>query len=250
MSFSESADSKALPPLQRPKRPPSHLQPQRSPQAPSPALSQPLSLITAAELKKTNLYLVGMMGAGKTTIGRKLATRLGYRFLDTDALIEQSTGRTVTDVFAKEGEAGFREIETQVLAQVSTHTSLVVATGGGIVTQQMNWSYLQHGVVIWLDVPVAVLASRLSGDSTRPLIQDVDLSEKLTKLLAERSDRYGQSDIRIGYEGKSVKRTCDRILTALKQNLRPDPKLAAAQITINQSSINPVMDPAKKEKTS
>lgn len=181
-----------------------------------------------------------MMGAGKTTIGRRLANRLGYRFLDTDALIEQSTGRPVTDLFAQAGEAGFRKIETQVLAQVSTHTSLVVATGGGIVTQQMNWSYLRHGVVIWLDVPVAVLASRLSGDSTRPLIQDVNLSEKLTTLLAERGDRYAQSDIRIGYEGKSVKRTCDRILIALKQNLRPDPRLAAEQITISQTSINPV----------
>ncbi|MEL6601960.1 MAG: shikimate kinase [Cyanobacteria bacterium J06614_10] len=251
MSSSESADSKALPPLQRPNRPPAHLQPQRASQASSPqAPSQSPSLITAAELKKTNLYLVGMMGAGKTTIGKKLANRLGYRFLDTDALIEQSTGRTVTDLFAQEGETGFREIETQVLAQVSTHTSLVVATGGGIVTQQMNWSYLRHGVVIWLDVPVAVLASRLAGDSTRPLIQDVDLSEKLTKLLTERGDRYGQSDIRIGYEGKSVKRTCDRILIALKQNLRPDPKLAAEQMTINQSSINPVIDPVKQEKTS
>ena len=91
-------------------------------------------------LKKTNLYLVGMMGAGKTTIGRKLANRLGYHFFDTDALIEQSTGQKVNELFAKEGEAGFREIETQVLAQISSHTNLVVATGGGIVTQQMKWS--------------------------------------------------------------------------------------------------------------
>ncbi|MEM9149492.1 MAG: shikimate kinase [Cyanobacteria bacterium P01_F01_bin.3] len=192
-------------------------------------------------LKKTNLYLVGMMGAGKTTIGRKLANRLGYHFFDTDALIEQSTGQKVNDLFAKEGEAGFREIETQVLAQISSHTNLVVATGGGIVTQQMNWSYLHHGVVIWLDVPVPVLVSRLSGDTTRPLLKDVDLSAKLTDLIEQRGHRYAMADIRIGYEGKSVGKTCDRILAALQQRLRPDPKLARDQIQISQTSINPVL---------
>lgn len=202
----------------------------------------------AAELKKTNLYLVGMMGAGKTTIGRKLANRLGYRFLDTDALIEQSTGKPVTALFESEGEAAFREIETQVLSQVTTHTSLVVATGGGIVTQQMNWSYLHHGVVIWLDVPVPVIASRLSGDSSRPLLQGVDLSTKLTELLTARQRQYAQADIRIGYEGRSMGKTCDRILTAIENRLRTDSianrEAAVSQIEINQTSINPVINNA------
>ena len=193
------------------------------------------------DLKKTNIYLVGMMGAGKTTIGRRLANRLGYHFFDTDALIEQSTGQTVTDLFAAEGEAAFREIETQVLSQVCRHTNLVVATGGGIVTQKMNWSYLHHGLVIWLDVPLLVLQSRLSGDTTRPLLKEVDLQTKLSDLLMQRGDRYALSDIRIAYEGKSVGKTCDRILTAIQQNLRPDPKLAAGEIKISQTSINPVL---------
>ncbi|MEL6553334.1 MAG: shikimate kinase [Cyanobacteria bacterium J06621_11] len=193
------------------------------------------------ELKKTNLYLVGMMGAGKTTIGRKLANRLGYHFFDTDALIEQATGQKVTDLFASDGEAAFREIETQVLSQVATHTNLVVATGGGIVTQQMNWSYLHHGVVLWLDVPIPVLISRLSNDTTRPLLKGVDLPTKLKDLMAERGERYAQADIRIEYEGKSVGKTCDRIMATLERSLRPDPKLAVDQIEINQTSINPVL---------
>lgn len=201
--------------------------------------------LSAAELKqalkKTNLYLVGMMGAGKTTIGRKLANRLDYRFFDTDALIEQATGQKVSELFASEGEAAFREIETQVLSQVSTHTNLVVATGGGIVTRQMNWSYLHHGVVLWLDVPLSVLVSRLSNDRTRPLLQDVNMADKLQDLMTQRHDRYAQADIRIEYEGKSVGKTCDRILAALERRLRPDPMLAVDQIEINQTSINPVV---------
>ncbi len=196
-----------------------------------------------ADLKKTNLYLIGMMGAGKTTVGRKLANRLGYRFLDTDALIEQTADKPITELFAQAGEAAFRDLETQVLAQVSAHTCLVVATGGGIVTQPMNWSYLRHGIVIWLDVPIPVLVSRLSGDTSRPLLKGlngVDATAKLEALLAERSDRYALADIRIAYEGRSVGKTCDRILSALQQSLRPDPKLAAGQVIINQTSINPV----------
>lgn len=189
-------------------------------------------------LKKTNLYLIGMMGAGKTTVGRKLANRIGYRFLDTDLLIEQSAGKSIPEIFESEGEAAFRALETQVLSQVSTYTSLVVATGGGVVTQKMNWSYLRHGVVIWLDVPNQILMARLSGDTHRPLLKAVDLKEKLDTLLRDRGDLYAQADIRIDYEGKSVGKTCDRIITALKQNLRPDPKMVADEITINQPSIN------------
>jgi shikimate kinase len=214
--------------------------------------------MSADFLKKTNLYLVGMMGAGKTTIGHKLAHRLGYRFLDTDALIEQAAQKPITEIFATEGEAAFRTLESDVLSQVCSYTSLVVATGGGIVTAPMNWSYLRHGVVIWLDVPLNVLVSRLSEDASRPLLQNLDrqnldrqnldrqnldrqntaLSAKLESLLNERRHLYEQSDICIGYEGRSIGKTCDRIIAALQQNIRLDPKLAAGKIIISQDSIN------------
>lgn len=192
----------------------------------------------SAFLKKANLYLVGMMGCGKTTLGRKLAHRLGYRFLDTDALIEQTTGQSITDLFANQGEVAFRQLETQVLAQVAAHTCLVVATGGGIVTQRLNWSYLQHGIVVWLDVPVPVLAARLAGDSTRPLLNGVDLGAKLESLLAERKDLYTQADLRIEYEGKSVGKTCDRILTSLQQTVHPH--LSPPPAILNTTNINTI----------
>lgn len=207
-----------------------------------------MTIINADFLKKTNLYIVGMMGAGKTTIGKKLANRLGYKFLDTDALIETTAGKPITELFASEGEAAFRKLESSVLSQVSAYTNLVVSTGGGIVTQPMNWSYLRHGVVIWLDVPVPILVSRLSGDTSRPLLAGVDLTTKLETLLADRGELYGQADLQISYEGRSVGKTCDRIVTALKQNIRPDPKLAdpkltTAQVTVNQTNINPPLPP-------
>jgi shikimate kinase len=194
--------------------------------------------MTAEFLKKTNLYLIGMMGAGKTTIGQKLASRLKYRFLDTDALIEQAAGKPINEIFADDGEAAFRTLESKVLSQVSAYTSLVVATGGGIVTQPMNWSYLRHGIVVWLDVPLAVLVSRLSGDESRPLLRGVAQSAKLEALLSERQSLYEQADVRIEYEGRSIGKTCDRIINALQQNIRPDPKLNAGEVIISQPSIN------------
>lgn len=196
-----------------------------------------MAAMSPSFLKKTNLYLVGMMGAGKTTIGRKLANRLDYGFLDTDALIESTVGKSISSIFATDGEAAFRQLESDVLCQVSSFTSQVVATGGGIVAQPMNWSYLRHGVVIWLDVPVPVLVSRLSGDVSRPLLQAVDLTAKLEGLLSERRRLYELADVQIGYEGRSVGKTCDRIVAALQQIVRPEQQ-TASEIVINQTNIN------------
>lgn len=198
--------------------------------------------MTADFLKKTNLYLVGMMGAGKTTLGRKLASRLGYGFLDTDALIEKAAGKPISEIFEGEGEAVFRRLESNVLAEASAFTSLVVSTGGGIVTEPINWSYLRHGVVIWIDVPVPVLVSRLSDDTSRPLLKAVNLTARLEGLLRDRRDLYAQADICISYEGSSVGKTCDRIITTLQQSLRPDPRLEADKIVINQANINVPME--------
>ena len=205
-----------------------------------------MTAMSASFLKKTNLYLVGMMGAGKTTLGRKLANRLDYGFLDTDALIESAAGKPISSIFAADGEVTFRQLESDVLCQVSAFTSQVVATGGGIVTQPMNWSYLRHGVVIWLDVPVPVLVSRLSGDISRPLLQAVDLTVKLEGLLSERRRLYELADVRIGYEGRSVGKTCDRIVAALQQIVRPEQQ-TASEIVINQTNINAPVDAPVKD---
>ncbi|WP_416676936.1 shikimate kinase [Egbenema bharatensis] len=173
-------------------------------------------------LEGLNLYLIGMMGAGKTTVGQELATRLGYRFFDSDMVIEQSTGQSITEIFATSGEAAFRQIESQVLAELASYTRLVIATGGGIVLQQMNWSYLRHGLIVWLDVPVDALYDRLKTDSSRPLLQQADPKHTLETLLNQRQSLYAQADlhVRIGVR-ETPEQICDRILQSIPGVLKP-----------------------------
>ncbi|MGB3511232.1 MAG: shikimate kinase [Microcoleaceae cyanobacterium] len=152
-------------------------------------------------LKGVNLYLVGMMGAGKTTLGYLLAQQLGYRFLDTDSLISQAAGKSINEIFADDGEEAFRQLETKVLAEISSYKKLTIATGGGIVINPFNWSYLQHGIVIWLDVPVEELYRRLQDDRSRPLLQDDDPLGKLHSLFEERRPLYANADVHINVVG-------------------------------------------------
>jgi shikimate kinase len=148
-------------------------------------------------LKGINVFLIGMMGAGKTTVGRLLALQLGYGFCDTDALIEQVAGKTINEIFADDGEDDFRKLEAQVLSELSAHTKLTIATGGGIVLRQFNWSYLHHGLIVWLDAPVEVLSDRLQNDTTRPLLQDPESAQALQKLLDQRRSLYAEADLHI-----------------------------------------------------
>ena len=138
-------------------------------------------------LEGLNLYLVGMMGSGKSTAGRHLAEALGYRFIDADSTLEQAAGRSIAEIFASDGEPGFRDLEAAVLNQIASWHSLVVATGGGVVTRPQNWGQLRQGVVIWLDAPNDLLLQRLAADPTpRPLMASPKPAERLEALLAER----------------------------------------------------------------
>ena len=163
------------------------------------------------------------MGAGKTTIGQLIAQSLHYRFFDTDAVIEQTAQQTISQIFETTGEADFRQVETQVLAELSTYSRLVVATGGGIVTPRQNWSYLRHGVIIWLDVPLEVLYTRLKKDTQRPLLQTSDPFARLQLLLQERRPLYSQADVTVTVEaGESAEQVAERILAAIPAVLRSE----------------------------
>jgi shikimate kinase len=151
-------------------------------------------------LQGLNVYLVGMMGAGKTTVGEILAQELGYKFFDTDTLITQISKKSINDIFAEEGEEAFRSIESQVLGEISSYTRLVVATGGGIVMARQNWSYLQQGLVIWLDAPIPLILERLQSDRTRPLLQTPNPAQRLQEIFQQRQVMYSQADLKIALD--------------------------------------------------
>ncbi len=140
-------------------------------------------------LQGLNIYLIGMMGTGKTTVGKLLAQKLGYRFFDTDELIEAVAGKKISTIFAEEGEESFRDLESKVLNEVSAYTRSAIATGGGIVRRQMNWSYLRQGLIIWLDTDLTILQERLAQDQNRPL------ASQLESLLNLRRPLYAQADL-------------------------------------------------------
>ncbi len=138
-----------------------------------------------------NLYLVGLMGAGKTTVGKALAKRLGYRFLDSDHEVEERTGVSLATIFEIEGEDGFRRREAQLITELAGLKRHVVATGGGSVLRPENRLALRSsGTVVYLDVPLHTLHERTRHDRKRPLLQVSDPRQKLRELLAQRDPLY------------------------------------------------------------
>ena len=168
-----------------------------------------------------SLYLVGMMGSGKTSTGRPLAERLGYGFVDADAVIEQAAGCSIPEIFERDGEEGFRKLESQVLSAISQRHSLVVATGGGVVTQPENWGLLHSGIVIWLDVVSDQLLQRLKADSTvRPLLQTTDPEAALNALLNKRRPLYAEADLTVVINDEAPETVADGILQLLPSLLK------------------------------
>lgn len=184
-------------------------------------MTTPSHQLLAQRLQGLNLYLVGMMGAGKSAVGRPLAEALGYRFLDADDAIQQVAGRTIPEIFASDGEAGFRALETAVLGQIASWHSLVVATGGGVVTRPENWGHMRQGVVVWLEAPAPLLLERLRADPTpRPLLQADDPADRLAALLAERQPLYAQADLHIQQAGDTPSQVAQQVLAGLPAILK------------------------------
>ncbi len=142
-------------------------------------------------LKKQNIYVVGLMGAGKTTIGKQLAKRLGKVFYDTDHEIEKRTGVKIPVIFDLEGEEGFRQRESAVLKELVSADGIVLATGGGAVISPGNRKLLDsNGYVIYLRASPGDLSRRMRGDKNRPLLQVVNVKAKLEQLYKERNPMY------------------------------------------------------------
>ncbi|MGB3692603.1 MAG: shikimate kinase [Spirulinaceae cyanobacterium] len=172
-------------------------------------------------LKGIDVFLIGMMGVGKTSVGKSLSQKLSYRFFDTDILLEKVAGQSITEIFATQGEEVFRELESQVLGQLCAYTKSVISTGGGMILKQENWGYLHHGLIVWLDAPVELLVKRLATDTTRPLLKETDPTAKLSSLLATRQALYSQADLQIKIEPEqSPEQIADQILEKIPTVLK------------------------------
>lgn len=169
-------------------------------------------------LNSRNIILIGFMGTGKSTVGRLLAERLNYCFIDIDALIVAREASSINEIFVKKGEVYFRSLETAVLKEVLQGKRLVVSTGGGAVLSETNRSLMkQSGSVINLLASPDVVAARLAKDTDRPLLRDGKSFERITTLLADREAFYAIADIRIDTTGKNVEDVVDAVLAYISQ---------------------------------
>ncbi|HBK90632.1 MAG TPA: shikimate kinase [Parvularcula sp.] len=162
------------------------------------------------------IVLVGMMGAGKTTVGRRLAKALGLAFRDADAEIEKAAGMSVSELFEKHGEASFRQGEAKVIARLLAGAPIVLATGGGALTNAATRALIRDkGVSIWLRADVDTLVRRATRRPTRPLLKNGDPRETIARLLSERTPFYAEATLTIDSQPGAHNRTVAAILGAL-----------------------------------
>ena len=168
-------------------------------------------------LNKEKIIFIGPMGAGKTTIGKQVASHFGCDFYDSDRVIEERTGVSIPLIFELEGEEGFRRRETEVLADLCEKKNIVIATGGGAILREENRKILQNNsLVIFLDASLEQLFERTCKDRNRPLLQTKDPKEKLKQLLDQRLAIYRQmADIIITTDNQSIYHTVSHILNQI-----------------------------------
>jgi shikimate kinase len=152
-----------------------------------------------ARLADRSIVLIGMMGVGKSSIGRRLGARLGIPFVDADAEIETAAGMSIADIFARHGEAAFRSGEARVIARLLNNGPQVLATGGGAVMNPATRTLIQQkGVSVWLSAEFELLLRRISKrKAERPMLQTADPATTLRALLAEREPIYAQADLTV-----------------------------------------------------
>lgn len=164
-------------------------------------------------MEKKNIVLIGFMGSGKSTVGIKLSYRLRRVVEDTDKLIERKTGKSISEIFSTQGEAYFRELETQLLKELKTGTEKIFSVGGGTPVREENRVLLKKlGIVVYLRIRPETVYERLRGDSTRPLLQGDKPMEKIRTLMDARKEAYEScADLIIDVDGKDTAQIMDMI---------------------------------------
>lgn len=163
-----------------------------------------------------NIILIGPMGSGKTTVGKQLAKRLRIDFVDSDHMIEDRCGVSISTIFDIEGEEGFRKRETKMLGELCDRTGIVLATGGGAITSEENRILLRKGYVIYLKTSIETQLARTQKNQNRPLLDNVDAQQKLSDLMEERGVLYEQeADLVVVSGDRVVSKVVDEIIEAM-----------------------------------
>jgi len=160
-----------------------------------------------------NIILIGFMGTGKSTVGKAVATELDWGFIDTDEQVEALAGKSISELFAQDGEQHFRKLESQVLSDIAKREHLVVSTGGGAVLRQENrQAMLASGLVVALTADAETIIERVRLDTNRPLLAG-DLPSKVQRLMKERAGAYDFATVKIDTSGLGVEEIVEIILT-------------------------------------
>lgn len=165
------------------------------------------------------IVMVGLMGAGKTSVGRALARRLGIPFVDSDKEIEAAAGCSVVDIFSMYGEAEFRRAEQQIISRIfDTQPSIkVISTGeGAFITPAVRDMVLKRAISVWLKADLDLLVKRTNFRNTRPQLLHTDSRKILSQLINERYDIYAQADITVETRDESLRKTLDKVVNAIK----------------------------------
>lgn len=164
-----------------------------------------------------NIVLVGMMGAGKTTVGELLATKLNRELKDIDRVIEQEQKKSIIGIFTDDGEEVFRKLESETIEKFSNMSDLIISTGGGALEKANNLSNLQkNGIIIYLKADIEELFKRVKNETQRPLLKEQDPLEVIKKLIKKREKFYLMADITIITDNKSPEKITEEIIKAIK----------------------------------
>lgn len=165
-----------------------------------------------------NIVLVGLSGSGKTTVGKLIEKYLpDLKFVDTDEIIVRNENRSINDIFEKDGEETFRNIEKSVVENVSEENNMIISTGGGVILNKTNTDNLKkNGILFYLKTSPEIIAKRLKDDNTRPLLKVDDITEKLTNMLDVRGKLYQEADFTVNTDSLSPEQTAEFIVKEYK----------------------------------
>jgi len=173
---------------------------------------------------KPNIVLVGFMGTGKTSVGKRLAAQLRMRYVDTDDIIECDSGRLISDIFSEDGEAIFRELESEAVRKVSKLDNHIISTGGGVVLKETNMAALKrNGIIFCLTATAEEIYRRVQHQAPRPLLQTPDPLTKINAMLEERHAYYVKADYVVETTGCSFEAVMAYIKRVFMESIR-DPK--------------------------